>query len=367
MANLTSTSIVFTGRFSAISKVLILSGINDDNITGLNLGLDGVTTLAINCSFIRSASRGLEEANLVELCRIHEISFILNSENTNSGFGEYIVFKNNIFSEEVFDLETFYCYKCDSSTHYRKGIITKKNKEVECEVCGEMIELYDECNDIEFVVNELNNFITGKCDLYDVIPGILSKLECYSNIKIKSSSISMINVVSEYIELYNDSKMFIKGPVIKDNLFEQSIKTDLSLEFLELVTEPRFKLMVEDLNVDLTISFYINNKLADITPIEIKQRKLKVFSIPMIWEVWDKIEVIAESLEEAIEYINDNINDISLGDEPEFQEGTYRIFDGHNDFITRAEMIKYLYNYWNYSGGIDGTETTNSVKGIKKY
>lgn len=81
---------------------------------------------------------------------------------------------------------------------------------------------------------------------------------------------------------------------------------------------------------------------------------MKKFSIPVTWEVWDKVEVEAETIEEAIQYVKDNLDTIPLGTEPEYIDGSYRIDDGDNGQATIKETIKFLKDYWNLSGGIDG-------------
>ena len=83
---------------------------------------------------------------------------------------------------------------------------------------------------------------------------------------------------------------------------------------------------------------------------------MKKFSIPVTWEVWDKIEVEAETIEEAIQYVKDNLDTIPLGSEPEYVDGSYKIEDGNNGESDIEETVRYLKEYWNLSGGIDGEE-----------
>lgn len=83
---------------------------------------------------------------------------------------------------------------------------------------------------------------------------------------------------------------------------------------------------------------------------------MKKFSIPVTWEVWDKIEIEAETIEEAIKYVKENIDTIPLGTEPEYIDGSYKIDDGENGEATIEETVDYLKEYWNLSGGIDGEE-----------
>lgn len=53
----------------------------------------------------------------------------------------------------------------------------------------------------------------------------------------------------------------------------------------------------------------------------------KSFKIPVSWEVFDEIEVQADSLEEALEWAKDHSDEIPLGIYPEYVEGSYEIGD----------------------------------------
>lgn len=83
---------------------------------------------------------------------------------------------------------------------------------------------------------------------------------------------------------------------------------------------------------------------------------MKKFSIPVTWEVWDKIEVEAETIEDAIRYVKENIDTIPLGTEPEYIDGSYKIDDGYNGEATIEETVHFLKEYWNLSGDIDGKD-----------
>ena len=83
---------------------------------------------------------------------------------------------------------------------------------------------------------------------------------------------------------------------------------------------------------------------------------MKQFSIPVVWQVWDKVIVEAETIEDAIRYIKENIDDIPLGTEPEYIDSSYRIDDGQDGQASIDETVRYLKEYWNSSGGIDGEE-----------
>lgn len=74
---------------------------------------------------------------------------------------------------------------------------------------------------------------------------------------------------------------------------------------------------------------------------------LKDYYIPVTWEVWDKVKVEAKTLKEAIEYIKEYIEEIPLGTEPEYIDGSYRVDDGANGEATVEETLKHFKEYWN--------------------
>lgn len=83
---------------------------------------------------------------------------------------------------------------------------------------------------------------------------------------------------------------------------------------------------------------------------------MKKFSIPVTWSVQDKIEVEAETIEDAVKYVKEHIDEIPLGTEPEYIEDSYRIDDGNDGENDIEGTIKYLKECWNLSGGIDDEE-----------
>lgn len=83
---------------------------------------------------------------------------------------------------------------------------------------------------------------------------------------------------------------------------------------------------------------------------------MKRFYIPVTWQVWDKVEVEAETIEEAVQWVKDNIDEIPLGTEPEYIDGTYQIDDGYDGQCSVERTVEYLKEYWDLSGGIDGEE-----------
>ena len=72
----------------------------------------------------------------------------------------------------------------------------------------------------------------------------------------------------------------------------------------------------------------------------------KIYSIPVMWEVWDKVEVKATSLRNAIQYVKDNMDIIPLGTEPEYIDGTYHVDDGLNGNATIDETERYIKEYF---------------------
>ena len=74
----------------------------------------------------------------------------------------------------------------------------------------------------------------------------------------------------------------------------------------------------------------------------------KVFSIPVEWVVTENLNIKADSLEDAIEFINNHTDEIPLGDEPAYIDGTYKISaDEDNDMDTqKIKRNLEAYGYW---------------------
>lgn len=72
----------------------------------------------------------------------------------------------------------------------------------------------------------------------------------------------------------------------------------------------------------------------------------KSYYIPVCWQVWDKVEVKAVSLRDAIEHLKANIDKFPLGSEPEFIDGSYKILDGQNGNASIEDTIKHIKKYW---------------------
>ncbi|WP_026653533.1 hypothetical protein [Butyrivibrio proteoclasticus] len=62
----------------------------------------------------------------------------------------------------------------------------------------------------------------------------------------------------------------------------------------------------------------------------------EVFSIPVEWMVTENIEVRANSLEEAVEFINNHADEIPTSRDAEYIDGTWKISaDEDNDLDTK--------------------------------
>ena len=74
----------------------------------------------------------------------------------------------------------------------------------------------------------------------------------------------------------------------------------------------------------------------------------KIFSIPVEWVVTETLQIKADSLEEAIEFINNNADEIPLGDEPAYIDGTYKI-SADEDYDMDTQKIKRNLEAYGYS------------------
>ena len=71
----------------------------------------------------------------------------------------------------------------------------------------------------------------------------------------------------------------------------------------------------------------------------------KVFSIPVEWVVTETLEIKANSLKEAIIFINENADEIPLGDEPAYIDGTYRISADEDYDMDTEKIVRNLEAY----------------------
>ena len=72
---------------------------------------------------------------------------------------------------------------------------------------------------------------------------------------------------------------------------------------------------------------------------------MKRYRLPVSWQVIDTVEVPAANLKEAVEWFQKNIDNIPLGKNPEYLQGSYSLDDGGNEDID--DICEYI------------TETTN--------
>lgn len=55
--------------------------------------------------------------------------------------------------------------------------------------------------------------------------------------------------------------------------------------------------------------------------------------LPVTWEVCGLVEVETNSIEEAVEYFNQNSSDIELPENPEYVDGSFVLSDDDPDYI----------------------------------
>ena len=60
---------------------------------------------------------------------------------------------------------------------------------------------------------------------------------------------------------------------------------------------------------------------------------MQKFQIPVEWTVWDKVEVEANTLEEAVQYVKDHMEEIPLGTEPTYIDGSYKFSTEEQDNV----------------------------------
>ena len=75
---------------------------------------------------------------------------------------------------------------------------------------------------------------------------------------------------------------------------------------------------------------------------EIKKETRK-WKLPVVWEVFDMVEVEAESLEEAIEWFKEHKEELPLGANPNYVDGSYQL--SHDETQEISELAKELEIY----------------------
>lgn len=68
---------------------------------------------------------------------------------------------------------------------------------------------------------------------------------------------------------------------------------------------------------------------------------MKQYNIPVTWSVFDKVIVEAESLEEAVQFVKDHIEEIPLGTSLEYIDGSF----GEKSVQETAQYLRDYY-YW---------------------
>lgn len=61
--------------------------------------------------------------------------------------------------------------------------------------------------------------------------------------------------------------------------------------------------------------------------------------LPVTWEVCGLVEVEANSIEEAVEYFNQNSSDIELPENPEYVDGSFVLSGDDPDYIKCFQKI----------------------------
>ena len=65
---------------------------------------------------------------------------------------------------------------------------------------------------------------------------------------------------------------------------------------------------------------------------------MKKYKLPVTWEMCGTVEIEAESIEDAIAYFNENIDDIEIPTDYEYVDSSFRLTDDN------PEDILLLYN-----------------------
>ena len=77
----------------------------------------------------------------------------------------------------------------------------------------------------------------------------------------------------------------------------------------------------------------------------------QIFKIPVEWTVCDFVEIEADTLEEAVGIVLDTMDDIPLGTDPDYLDGSYQIegqrnieedYEGSSNDEHRRQIVQYL-------------------------
>lgn len=92
---------------------------------------------------------------------------------------------------------------------------------------------------------------------------------------------------------------------------------------------------------------------------------MKTFKIPVEWSVYDTVEIEAESFEKALDYVMQHKDEIPLGTEPEYIDGSY-IITSENDINAIESDSNFIPDLSNllreqgYGEGYDDTGKENT-------
>ncbi len=97
---------------------------------------------------------------------------------------------------------------------------------------------------------------------------------------------------------------------------------------------------------DCTLNYWtnINNIINDIK--KSKKPKLKTYHLPVEYSMYDTISIEAETLEDAVRKFMEQKDDLSLPNNPQYMEGSFRLSTNsspYRNFETTIEELKYDY------------------------
>ena len=95
----------------------------------------------------------------------------------------------------------------------------------------------------------------------------------------------------------------------------------------------------------------------------------KGFLIPVTWEVCDFVRVQANTLEEAYEWMQEHADEVPLGTDPEYIDGSYRVGDMDECECYLGEVVEYdttltkraVNIEWDFDGEEDPPNLPNEV------
>lgn len=79
-------------------------------------------------------------------------------------------------------------------------------------------------------------------------------------------------------------------------------------------------------------------------------KQTKIYKLPIEWNAYDTIEVAAESLDEAIQWVNDHKNEIPLNPNPGYCHDSLHVDDGENGHADINDARAYLHGLYRMLG-----------------